>query len=90
MAKWLHLDSTSVKPGQKVSKGTVVGLTGNTGRSTAPHLHYQLDKGRKNIDPIDYHGTVRRSLPSSAMSDFMRHNAPYMNLLDQGSSVAGL
>ena len=59
--KWLHLESVSVKPGQSVSRGTPVGLTGNTGRSTAPHLHFQLDKGRKNIDPIDYHGTMTKS-----------------------------
>ena len=90
LAKYLHLSEVKVKAGASVRKGTVVGLVGNTGRSTAPHLHYQLDKGRKNIDPIDYHGTIRRSLPASAMGNFMSETAPYMNLLDQGGSVAGL
>jgi murein DD-endopeptidase MepM/ murein hydrolase activator NlpD len=90
MAKYLHLSEVKVKVGQNVSAGTVVGLVGNTGRSTAPHLHYQLDKGRKNIDPIDYHGIQRRSLPAGAMADFMRETAPYMSLFDQNSSVADM
>ena len=90
MAKYLHLSEVKVKTGQSVGAGTVVGLVGNTGRSTAPHLHYQLDKGRKNFDPIDYHGIQRRSLPASSMSDFMRETSPYMDLFDQNSSVAEL
>jgi len=90
LAKYLHLSEVKVKEGQSVRSGTVVGLVGNTGRSTAPHLHYQLNKGRKTIDPIDYHGTQRRSLPASAMDDFLLETTPFMTLFDQGSSVAGL
>jgi murein DD-endopeptidase MepM/ murein hydrolase activator NlpD len=90
LAKYLHLSEVKVKPGQAVRTGTVVGLVGNTGRSTAAHLHYQLDKGHKNIDPIDYHGTQRRSLPASAMADFMRETSPYMSLFDQRDSLAEL
>ena len=90
LAKYLHLSEVKVKAGISVRAGTVVGLVGNTGRSTAPHLHYQLDKGRKNIDPIDYHGTSRRKLSADSMSAFMSASAPYMNLLDQGGCVAGL
>lgn len=82
LAKFLHLDSVSVKPGQTVSKGHQVGLSGNTGRSTAPHLHYQLDKGKKNIDPIDYHGTHRRTLEGKHLSAYLRDIAPYINRMD--------
>ena len=90
MAKYLHLSEVMVQVGQSVSAGTVVGLVGNTGRSTASHLHYQLDKGHKNIDPIDYHGIQRRSLPAGAMADFMKETAPYMSLFDQNSSIADM
>ena len=89
LAKWLHLSEVSVKPGQQLAAGAAVGLTGNTGRSTAPHLHYQLDKGRKNIDPVDYHGTVRRRLPSKVLSSFLRDTAPYMALMDGDDGLAG-
>ena len=82
LAKWLHMEKISVKSGQTISSGTQVGLTGNTGRSTAPHLHYQLDKGHRNLDPVKYHGTIRRKLNNSNIPDFLRDIGPYINALD--------
>ena len=46
-----HLDSIKVKKGQVVSKGEVIGLSGNTGRSTGPHLHYEVRYGNKPLNP---------------------------------------
>lgn len=62
LAKFLHLSENRVTEGAKVNAGQVIALTGNTGHSTAPHLHYQLDRDDKVLDPLDYHGTIRRSL----------------------------
>jgi murein DD-endopeptidase MepM/ murein hydrolase activator NlpD len=62
-AKFLHLSALQARPGARVRAGQVIGLTGNTGHSTAPHLHYQLERGKRTIDPVDYHGTLRRQLP---------------------------
>ena len=45
LAKYLHMEKILVKEGQYVKAGTTVALVGNTGRSYAPHLHYQLNKG---------------------------------------------
>lgn len=70
LAKYLHLSDNEVKPGDRVRAGAVIGLTGNTGRSTGPHLHYQLNRGTKVVDPIDYHGTVRRTLPEADRAAF--------------------
>lgn len=64
VAKYLHLSQTGVKPGEKVQRGAVLGLSGNTGRSTAPHLHYELAKNDKVIDPIDYHGVEQGTVPA--------------------------
>ncbi|MCB9761497.1 MAG: peptidoglycan DD-metalloendopeptidase family protein [Alphaproteobacteria bacterium] len=75
LAKFLHLDKVSVTEGQHVTSGQLLAKSGNTGRSTAPHLHYQLDRGSKNIDPLDYHDTIRRKLPASAMDDFNKEVA---------------
>jgi murein DD-endopeptidase len=70
LAKFLHLDELKATAGARVQPGQVVALTGNTGRSTAPHLHYQLDRGTRNIDPIDYHGTERRHLTPEVTEAF--------------------
>jgi murein DD-endopeptidase MepM/ murein hydrolase activator NlpD len=66
LAKFLHLQSVGVRAGQSVAAGAVIGTSGNTGHSTAPHLHYQLDRGERALDPVDYHGTARRTLPAEA------------------------
>ena len=68
IAKYLHLSRTDVKAGQRLSAGEQVGLAGNTGHSTASHLHYQLERGKSIVDPLDYHGTERRSLPAEALT----------------------
>lgn len=49
-----HMDSISVKKGQRVELGQQVGLVGSTGKSTGPHLHFELRKNGKIIDPNDY------------------------------------
>jgi len=69
-AKFLHLNEFLVKEGQSVTAGTVIAKTGNTGHSTGAHLHYQLEKGGRVVDPIDYHGTLRRSLQADVMDRF--------------------
>ena len=49
-----HLSKIKVKHGQKISRGEVIGLTGNTGRSTAPHLHYEIHHYGESKNPLDY------------------------------------
>ena len=49
-----HLSKIKVKHGQKVARGEIIGLTGNTGRSTAPHLHYEIHHYGESKNPLDY------------------------------------
>jgi murein DD-endopeptidase len=70
LAKYLHLSGVSVRPGQRVAAGQVIGKTGNTGRTTAPHLHYQLNRGASVVDPVAFHGTTRRALNPGEMHAF--------------------
>jgi murein DD-endopeptidase MepM/ murein hydrolase activator NlpD len=46
-----HLSKVDVKAGQLVEKGQLLGLTGSTGRSTGPHLHYELRVAGKAVNP---------------------------------------
>ena len=55
-----------------------------------PHLHYQLDKGKKNLDPVDYHGTFRRRLSDTSMGGFLSEVSPFMQYLDGEGAMAEL
>jgi murein DD-endopeptidase MepM/ murein hydrolase activator NlpD len=46
-----HASRVLVLPGQVVAAGEVIGLSGSTGRSTAPHLHFEIRRGGRSIDP---------------------------------------
>jgi murein DD-endopeptidase MepM/ murein hydrolase activator NlpD len=49
-----HLAEFRVKPGEKIRRGQVIALMGNTGRSTGPHLHYQVEVNGKPVNPHNY------------------------------------
>lgn len=49
-----HMSKISVKEGDKISSGQVIGLVGNTGRSTGPHLHYEVRLHKKAISPYKF------------------------------------
>ena len=46
-----HADKLHVKKGQKVDRGQVIGNIGTTGRSTGPHLHFELRKDTEAVNP---------------------------------------
>jgi murein DD-endopeptidase MepM/ murein hydrolase activator NlpD len=47
-----HLSKFYVRKGQKVKRGELIGAVGNTGKSTAPHLHYEVHKGKSRLNPV--------------------------------------
>ncbi|MCL4807901.1 MAG: M23 family metallopeptidase [Thermoanaerobaculia bacterium] len=51
---YAHLEAPRVVEGQRVRRGDLVGLVGSTGRSTGPHLHYEVQVGGKPVNPLDY------------------------------------
>jgi murein DD-endopeptidase MepM/ murein hydrolase activator NlpD len=44
-----------VRKGQKVKRGEVIGYVGNTGTSVAPHLHYEVHKDKRKINPVNFY-----------------------------------
>jgi len=51
---YAHLSKRLVKRGEKVSRGQIIGLVGNTGRSTGSHLHYEVHYHKKTVDPMKF------------------------------------
>ncbi len=51
---YAHMDGFNVKPGQKVKRGDIIGFVGNTGKSSGPHLHYEVRIKGKAVDPAHY------------------------------------
>lgn len=51
---YAHMSKMDVRRGEKVKRGQVIGHIGNTGKSTSPHLHYEVHKGGKAIDPVNF------------------------------------
>ncbi|MBK8584839.1 MAG: M23 family metallopeptidase [Bacteroidetes bacterium] len=50
-----HMSKFSVRPGQKVKRGDLIGSVGNTGTSTGPHLHYEVHKNGNPVNPVNFY-----------------------------------
>jgi len=65
ITRYGHCQSITVKVGQQIKQGDSLGTIGSTGRSTGPHIHYEVIKNGVKIDPMKY---VRRSRLASNLN----------------------
>jgi murein DD-endopeptidase MepM/ murein hydrolase activator NlpD len=56
---YAHLSKYKARAGQSVKRGDIIGYVGSTGRSEAPHLHYEVHKNREPVNPLNfYYGNI--------------------------------
>ena len=86
--RYLHLDRVLVKKGQYLKQGEVIAKSGNTGRSFAPHLHYEVrsrDKRKNVYNPFDfkYHKTYHGKISHKEMDKFQKKISAYDALYEK-------
>ena len=95
---YAHLSQTSVSLGTKVLAGQVIGLSGNSGNSTGPHLHFEVRRNGKAIDPeIIFREGLNNGKPAERRVSvpllFVRSGPgteyPIVDSLKQGTQVSG-
>jgi len=65
-----HMSRIAVSGGSRVRRGQVIGYVGSTGLSTGPHLHYELYRGGRAVDPGSVRFTTRAQLSGSDLANF--------------------
>lgn len=71
MTRYMHMKKLLVKPGDKVKRGERVGLSGNTGRSTGPHLHFEVWINNQAVNPLTAKLPRMEGLTGKDRSDYL-------------------
>ncbi len=82
--RYLHLSKALVRKGQRVTRGQVIALSGNTGRSTGPHLHYEFHVNGKPVDPMKADIPMASQLANQELRSFTNMVNSRQSLMNLG------
>lgn len=86
--KHLNGYARNLKKGSYVEQGQVIGYVGTTGLSTGPHLHFELKKDGRIVDPLSETFPTADPFPSKYMAEFERKTAHYLSLLKKPTNIS--
>lgn len=75
-----HMSRIAARPGQRVRQGQVIGYVGSSGLSTGPHLHYELYRGGRTVNPLSVRFTTTAQLAGRELAAFRARLAELRNL----------
>lgn len=87
--RYCHMSRMAVRGGQNVKRGQVIGYVGSTGLSTGPHLHYEMYRGGRAINPASVSYVTRSELSGTELLDF-RQQLIKLREIEPGAALIDL
>jgi murein DD-endopeptidase MepM/ murein hydrolase activator NlpD len=84
-----HMSRIAARPGSKVRRGQIIGYVGSTGLSTGPHLHYELYRNGRAVNPLSIKFTQRAQLSGSDLTRF-KGNLQRLKSVKAGAALTPL
>jgi murein DD-endopeptidase MepM/ murein hydrolase activator NlpD len=87
--RYCHMSRMAVSAGQSVRRGQVIGYVGSTGLSTGPHLHYEMYRGGRAVDPASVQFVTRALLSGESLHRF-RSVLTQLKTVETGAALEDL
>ena len=87
--RYCHMSRVAVRRGQSVRRGQIIGYVGSTGLSTGPHLHYEMYRGGRAVNPLSVRFVTRAQLAGEDLRKF-RAALAKIKTVEEGAALADL